>query len=51
VDAGDVGHGAGEAELTDAGGRLLEGAFTSLLLWDGETMWAVPDGERRARSR
>jgi branched-subunit amino acid aminotransferase/4-amino-4-deoxychorismate lyase len=36
-------HGAGEAVLADAGGRLLEGAFTSLLWWEGETMWAVPD--------
>ena len=36
-------HGAGEAVLADADGRLLEGAFTSLLWWEGETMWAVPD--------
>jgi branched-subunit amino acid aminotransferase/4-amino-4-deoxychorismate lyase len=36
-------HGAGEAVLTDADGRLLEGAFTSLLWWEGETLWAVPD--------
>jgi branched-subunit amino acid aminotransferase/4-amino-4-deoxychorismate lyase len=36
-------HGAGEAVLADAGGRLLEGAFTSLLWWEGETLWAVPD--------
>jgi branched-subunit amino acid aminotransferase/4-amino-4-deoxychorismate lyase len=36
-------HGAGEAVLADADGRLLEGAFTSLLWWEGETLWAVPD--------
>ena len=36
-------HGAGEALLADADGRLLEGAFTSLLWWDGETLCAVPD--------
>src|SRR4051812_14653557 len=35
--------GAGEAVLADARGRLLEGAFTSLLWWEGETLWAVPD--------
>ena len=37
-------HGAGEAVLTDAGGHLLEGAYTSLLWWEGETLCAVPDG-------
>jgi branched-subunit amino acid aminotransferase/4-amino-4-deoxychorismate lyase len=37
-------HGAGEAVLCDADGRLLEGAFTSLLWWEGETLCAVPDG-------
>jgi branched-subunit amino acid aminotransferase/4-amino-4-deoxychorismate lyase len=36
-------HGAGEAVLADADGRLLEGAFTSLLWWEGETLCAVPD--------
>ena len=36
-------HGAGEALLSDADGRLLEGAFTSLLWWEGETLCAVPD--------
>jgi branched-subunit amino acid aminotransferase/4-amino-4-deoxychorismate lyase len=36
-------HGAGEALLSDADGRLLEGAFTSLLWWEGETLLAVPD--------
>jgi branched-subunit amino acid aminotransferase/4-amino-4-deoxychorismate lyase len=36
-------HGAGEAVLSDAGGRLLEGAFTSLLWWEGDTLCAVPD--------
>jgi branched-subunit amino acid aminotransferase/4-amino-4-deoxychorismate lyase len=36
-------YGAGEAVLADADGRLLEGAFTSLLWWEGETLWSVPD--------
>jgi branched-subunit amino acid aminotransferase/4-amino-4-deoxychorismate lyase len=36
-------HGAGEAVLVDADGRLLEGAFTSLLWWEGETLCAVSD--------
>ena len=27
----------------DADGRLIEGAFTSLLWWEGETLCAVPD--------
>ena len=36
-------HGAGEAVLSDGEGRLLEGAFTSLLWWEGETLCAVPD--------
>jgi branched-subunit amino acid aminotransferase/4-amino-4-deoxychorismate lyase len=36
-------HGAGEALLRDGDGRLLEGAYTSLLWWEGETLWAVPD--------
>jgi branched-subunit amino acid aminotransferase/4-amino-4-deoxychorismate lyase len=36
-------HGGGEAVLADAGGRLLEGAFTSLLWWEGETLYVVPD--------
>ena len=36
-------HGAGEAVIADADGRLLEGAFTSLLWWEGETLWTVPD--------
>jgi branched-subunit amino acid aminotransferase/4-amino-4-deoxychorismate lyase len=36
-------HGAGEALLSDGEGRLLEGAFTSLLWWEGETLCAVPD--------
>jgi branched-subunit amino acid aminotransferase/4-amino-4-deoxychorismate lyase len=36
-------HGAGEAVLSDAGGRLIEGAYTSLLWWEGETLCAVPD--------
>jgi branched-subunit amino acid aminotransferase/4-amino-4-deoxychorismate lyase len=29
--------------LADADGRLLEGAFTSLLWWDVETLCVVPD--------
>jgi branched-subunit amino acid aminotransferase/4-amino-4-deoxychorismate lyase len=36
-------HGAGEAVLADVDGRLLEGAFTSLLWWEGETLCTVPD--------
>ena len=36
-------HGAGEALISDGDGRLLEGAFTSLLWWEGETLCAVPD--------
>jgi branched-subunit amino acid aminotransferase/4-amino-4-deoxychorismate lyase len=36
-------HGAGEAILSDADGRLLEGAFTSLLWWEEETLWGVPE--------
>jgi branched-subunit amino acid aminotransferase/4-amino-4-deoxychorismate lyase len=36
-------HGAGEAVLVDTDGRLLEGAFTSLLWWEGETLCVVPD--------
>jgi branched-subunit amino acid aminotransferase/4-amino-4-deoxychorismate lyase len=36
-------HGAGEALIADAEGRLLEGAYTSLLWWDGDALCAVPD--------
>jgi branched-subunit amino acid aminotransferase/4-amino-4-deoxychorismate lyase len=36
-------HGAEEALLADAGGRLLEGAYTSLLWWEDDTLCAVPD--------
>ena len=36
-------HGAGEAVLRDGAGRLLEGAYTSLLWWDGETLCVVGD--------
>jgi branched-subunit amino acid aminotransferase/4-amino-4-deoxychorismate lyase len=36
-------HGAGEALLCDGRGRLLEGAYTSLLWWEGDLLWAVPD--------
>ena len=36
-------HGAGEAVIADGEGRLIEGAFTSLLWWEDETLWAVPD--------
>lgn len=35
--------GAGEALLLDAEGRALEGAFSSLLWWDGDMLCAVPD--------
>jgi hypothetical protein len=27
----------------DGEGRLLEGAYTSLLWWEGDVLWAVPD--------
>ena len=36
-------HGAGEALIADADGRLLEGAFTSLLWWEDDALCAVPD--------
>jgi branched-subunit amino acid aminotransferase/4-amino-4-deoxychorismate lyase len=36
-------HDAQEAVIADADGRLLEGAYTSLLWWEGETLCAVPD--------
>jgi branched-subunit amino acid aminotransferase/4-amino-4-deoxychorismate lyase len=36
-------HGAGEAVIADAEGRLLEGAYTSLLWWEEDTLCAVPD--------
>jgi branched-subunit amino acid aminotransferase/4-amino-4-deoxychorismate lyase len=36
-------HGAGEALLCDGEGQLLEGASTSLLWWEGDLLWAVPD--------
>jgi branched-subunit amino acid aminotransferase/4-amino-4-deoxychorismate lyase len=36
-------HAAGEALLCDDEGRLLEGAYTSLLWWEGDVLWAVPD--------
>lgn len=36
-------HGAGEAVLSDSDGRLLEGAYSSLLWWEGEGLCAVPD--------
>ena len=36
-------HGAGEAVIADGDGRLLEGAYTSLLWWEGETLCVVPD--------
>ena len=36
-------HGAGEAVIADGDGRLFEGAYTSLLWWEGETLCAVPD--------
>ncbi len=36
-------HGAGEALLADADGLLLEGAYSSLLWWEGERLCAVPD--------
>jgi branched-subunit amino acid aminotransferase/4-amino-4-deoxychorismate lyase len=36
-------HGAGEALLADADGRLLEGAYTSLLWWEDDVLCAVPE--------
>jgi branched-subunit amino acid aminotransferase/4-amino-4-deoxychorismate lyase len=36
-------HGAGEAVIADGDGRLLEGAFTSLLWWEGERLCVVAD--------
>jgi len=36
-------HGAGEALIADADGRLLEGAYTSLLWWEDDALCAVPD--------
>jgi branched-subunit amino acid aminotransferase/4-amino-4-deoxychorismate lyase len=36
-------HGAGEAVLQSAEWDLLEGAYSSLLWWDGDTLCAVPD--------
>jgi branched-subunit amino acid aminotransferase/4-amino-4-deoxychorismate lyase len=36
-------HGAQEAVIADDRGRLLEGAYTSLLWWEGDTLCAVPD--------
>ena len=35
--------GAGEAVLSDGEGHLIEGAYSSLLWWEGETLCAVPD--------
>ena len=36
-------HGADEAVIADADGRLLEGAYTSLLWWEDDALCAVPD--------
>ena len=36
-------HGAGEAVLSDGQGHLVEGAYSSLLWWEGERLCAVPD--------
>jgi branched-subunit amino acid aminotransferase/4-amino-4-deoxychorismate lyase len=36
-------HGAEEVLLRDPDGRLLEGAYTSLLWWEDDVLWAVPD--------
>jgi branched-subunit amino acid aminotransferase/4-amino-4-deoxychorismate lyase len=38
-----VTHGADEALIADADGRLLEGAYTSLLWWEDGVLCAVPD--------
>ena len=36
-------YGAGEAMLRDGEGRLLEGAYASLLWWEDDVLCAVPD--------
>jgi branched-subunit amino acid aminotransferase/4-amino-4-deoxychorismate lyase len=36
-------HGAGEAVLIDDQGQILEGAYSSLLWWEGDVLYAVPD--------
>jgi branched-subunit amino acid aminotransferase/4-amino-4-deoxychorismate lyase len=36
-------HGADEAMLVDDDGRLLEGAYSSLLWWEDDVLCAVPD--------
>jgi len=36
-------HGAGEAVIADGDGRLIEGAYTSLLWWEDDALCAVPD--------
>ena len=36
-------HGAQEAVLADDDGRLLEGAYSSLLWWEEDTLCALPD--------
>ena len=38
-----VATGAGELLVCDAEGRLLEGAFTSLLWWEDGALWTTPD--------
>lgn len=35
--------GADEALLIDERGRVLEGAYTSLLWWEADVLWALPD--------
>ena len=41
--AAAAGHGAGEALLADGDGRLLEGAYSSLLWWEDDALCALPD--------
>lgn len=36
-------HGAGEAVIRDGDGRLVEGAWSSLLWWDGATLCALDE--------
>jgi branched-subunit amino acid aminotransferase/4-amino-4-deoxychorismate lyase len=36
-------HGADELLLCDEEGALREGALSSLLWWEGETLWTTPD--------
>ncbi|MEY2514948.1 MAG: hypothetical protein QOJ89_2306 [bacterium] len=41
--AGVAASGAGELLLRDGDGRLIEGALSSLLWWEGDVLWTTPD--------